>query len=131
MFGRSRTNKAMRWNEAKFRLCFYLDPRKEYQEEYRNYCRYLPVMQNNPKVKKLDHQSKLWVEIFLAVLLEIIFMHVCMSTYIYIYIYIYIYLSIYLSIYIYIWTRNQCVYVLHNKSKTKNTTFVWRIFVFF
>ena len=58
-------------------------------------------MQNNPKVKKLDHQSKLWVEIFLAVLLEIIFMHVCMSTYIYIStsISIYIYLSIYLYIY--------------------------------
>ena len=36
-----------------------------------------------------------------------------------------------LYIYIYIWTRNQCVYVLHNNSKTKNTTFVWQIFVFF
>ena len=35
-----------------------------------------------------------------------------------------------LHIYIYIWTRNQCVYVLQNNSKTKNTTFVWRIFVY-
>ena len=37
---------------------------------------------------------------------------------------------IYICIYIYIWTRNQYVYVLQNNSKTKNTTFVWRIFVY-
>ena len=33
-------------------------------------------------------------------------------------------MSIYIYIYIYIGTRNQCVYVLHNNRKTKNTTFV-------
>ena len=38
------------------------------------------------------------------------------------------------STFIYIWTNNQCVYVLHSDKKQqnkKNTKFVWRIFVFF
>ncbi len=38
---------------------FSIDPRVEYFEKYEKYCKYLPVIQNNPKAAKYIPSGKL------------------------------------------------------------------------